>query len=619
MSARRCIAAVFSLAVALIGCHRHDGPTRAPMPASSSAGHGAIEWSPWTRESFARAAAEHRIILVNVVATWCHWCHVMEETTYDDPEVVALLREHFTTIRVDSDARPDVAERYREWGWPATGFLSPDAAPVLELRGYQDPRSFAKILRGLVADRERGQLAHRGAPPAPQPADVAELDALRVRVTAQLDGFYEPELGGWGKAQRYPSPAPIEHALFRTVAHADAAWRARAEQTLAGAASLIDPVWGGIYQYSVDGDWQHPHYEKITTLQAGAIGVFAKAHRLTGERRWLDAASSIARYMATRMQAPEGGFYTSQDADLRVTGKPAVEGARYYALDDAGRRALGVPRIDTHVYADQSGMMIEALAELYATTGDDTWRALAIDTASAMIERHRTDDGAFTHAAGDAGLLHLRDQIAMGRGLLALFRVRADPRWLAHAEATARFMLTHLQGPRGGFYAHTADPEAVGVFAERRMPTEENGQAARMLAALHRHEDGDGGLATPYLDAARRALAVLGDPKAIAAEGRIVGSYLMGLEEVVMPIVDITVVGDLGDGGATAALHRAALAIYEPRAVIELQHPGERYPDVGKPAVYLCTQTACSTPITKPARLAATAAAFIADSLPTSR
>lgn len=158
----------------LAGCARADVPTT-EAPAATHVG-GELAWADWSKASFDRAKQDNRIILVNVVATWCHWCHVMEETTYVDPDVLSLLRDHFVTIRVDSDARPDVAERYRQWGWPATGFLSPDARPVLELRGYQNPKAFAAMLRGLVAGRDRRALAHRSPPMARMPMFLTAIE-----------------------------------------------------------------------------------------------------------------------------------------------------------------------------------------------------------------------------------------------------------------------------------------------------------------------------------------------------------------------------------------------------------------------------------------------------------
>jgi hypothetical protein len=172
-------------------------------------------------------------------------------------------------------------------------------------------------------------------------------------------------------------------------------------------------------------------------------------------------------------------------------------------------------------------------------------------------------------------------------------------------------MCTHLEDADvGGFFAHTADPAVVGPLAERRKPLEENGLAARFLITLHDHLDGDGSEPTPYREAARRALRAVGDPEGVRTEGRIVGTYLLALEELLQPGLDATVVGD-PDDPRTPALHRAVLAWPEPRAALELDRPGRRYPDIGKPAVYLCTETACSSPITDPDRVAELGNAFV--------
>ncbi len=612
------LAALLTALVVTSACRPADSSASTSSPALAGDHHAEVQWSPWEPATFARAQQDNRIILINVVATWCHWCHVMEEETYANPEVAALLAEHFVTIRIDSDARPDIAERYRAWGWPATAVLTPEARPVMALRGYKNPTKFSALLRELVADRDAGTLAQRKPPAEPAAAAEGELGALLESATAQLDRYYDEAMGGWGETQKYPFPGPLEHALVRARIHAEPRWQARALLTLRNERSIIDPVWGGIYQYSLRGDWEHPHYEKITAIQAGAIENYAMAARHTGDERWLVPARKVAGYMTDMMRSAEGGFFTSQDADLRREGQPTVVGLDYYAKDDAGRRALGIPRIDDNVYADLNGLMIRALVELYAATGDEADLAAAVRAAELVLRTHRVRGGAFMHGAGDdpQGLLHLRDQVGMGAGLLALYRATGERRWLDAVRALADFMRAELEDPEGGgFYAHTEDPAAVGVFAERRKPAEQNGRAARLLVGLHRYLDGDGRTPTPYRAAAERALKAVGAPRALKEEGRIVGQYLLGVEAVLMPTVDITVVGAPEDE-RTLALHRAALRYPEPRAVLERSLPGERYPDIGRPAVYLCTETACSSPVTDPGQLSARADAFGAESLP---
>ncbi|MCA9680759.1 MAG: thioredoxin domain-containing protein [Myxococcales bacterium] len=211
-----------ALSVALmlaVACTPRAGRDGGASPADHEAG-AELAWSDWGAEPFARAAAEDKLILINVVATWCHWCHVMEETTYADPQVAALLREHFVVIRVDSDARPDISERYRRWGWPATAILSPKAEPALNLRGYRDPQVFAALLRELIAEQQAGKL--RAFVDDPEPAVVDEdLAAIRARAVAQLDAYFDAEGLGWGDKQKYPWPDPVDHALIRASFHAD--------------------------------------------------------------------------------------------------------------------------------------------------------------------------------------------------------------------------------------------------------------------------------------------------------------------------------------------------------------------------------------------------------------
>jgi uncharacterized protein YyaL (SSP411 family) len=487
---------------------------------------------------------------------------------------------------------------------------------VLELRGYQDPREFAALLRGLVADRDAGKLqGRRPAPPAPvRDGDVV---ALRRAAEAQLDGFYDESIGGWGRKQKYPLAAHDELALLRARVFGEAKWEERALKTLANELNLLDPVWGGVYQYSVGGVWNDPHFEKIGAIQAGALEVLALAFRRTGDARWRTAAHLQRSYLLDRMQHPQGGFYTSQDADLQRPGQAPVLGADYYALDDAGRRKLGVPRVDENRYADLNGRTIVALCRLYAAVpgpdGKDDLTALAAAQKAAehLLRAHRGERGGFRHAAEDTGLLHLRDQAAVGRALLALYRVTGEPRWLDEAKALAEFMHEGLADrERGGFFAHTVDPNAVGVFAERRKPLEENALAARFMLELHRQID-HLPEASPHGPAAIATLRAVSDPQQLRAEGRMIGQYTLALAEASFTPVDVTVVGKHGDP-AVMALHRAALALDDPRTILSISPPGARYPDIGAPAVYLCTDNSCSSPIKDPAKLSASAAKFLA-------
>jgi uncharacterized protein YyaL (SSP411 family) len=599
---------LLSLLALFVGC------TPTPTTSPPTDAHAQFEWTTWSPDSFSRAAAQDRLILINVVATWCHWCHVMDEVTFEDPEVAELLREHFVVIRVDSDARPDVSERYSDWGWPATAFLSPSAQPVLNLRGFQKPREFALLLRELIAEHERGQLRRFDENPYSAPPPDADLDRIRDKAIAQVDGYFDVEGLGWGAKQKYPWPDPIDLAFLRARVRGEQVWRERALATLEAERALIDPVWGGMFQYSLKGVWDQPHYEKIAAIQAGAIENYAHAAMITGDARWLEPARQNTTYLLGTMQDPQGGFHTSQDADLRLADGTSVLGKDYHALDDAGRRELGIPRIDTAVYADLNGLTIHALTELYRASGDQLVLDAAIRAADRILVDHRSESGGLSHGPnpGPTELRYLADQAAMGFGLLGLHRVTADPRWLTEASAIAQFMVDALADADGGLFAHTVDHSAVGVFAQRRKPLPDNALAAQFFIELHLLLDGDGTQPTPWLEHARRALLAVGGDAQIEDSGKLAARYAFALELLGGTKFDLTLVAEDGDPIGDA-LWTAALSVWEPRASLERSAPGVRYPDLGHAAVYMCSDRACSRPLRDPATAAQDLDAFALD------
>jgi uncharacterized protein YyaL (SSP411 family) len=172
----------------------------------------------------------------------------------------------------------------------------------------------------------------------------------------------------------------IEYSMAETL-WGDKAFERMARETLAAQLNLMDPAWGGVYQYSTDGDWQHPHFEKIMQMQAEDLRIYAEAYALWHDNTYLQAAKQICGYLKNFLTSPEGAFYTSQDADL-VRGE---HGGEYFQLSDAARRQRGIPRIDKHIYSRENGWAINALATLYAFTGEQDYLDDAIRAANWII------------------------------------------------------------------------------------------------------------------------------------------------------------------------------------------------------------------------------------------
>jgi uncharacterized protein YyaL (SSP411 family) len=552
----------------------------------------------------------------------------MNAETLQDPEVLALLDERFLIIRVDADARPDIATRYAAWGWPATALLTPSAQSIVNLRGYQSKGSFLKLLRELVARQDRGEALilaseHGAVQAGTANAQAApELVALRALARAQIARSYDPVQHGYGGPKKYPHVAPVEAALIAAAFGGDRAMLDAALASIERYATLIDPVDGGMFQYSVFNGWQHPHYEKIHSVQADALRAYAEVSRARGDPKALARAHAIARYLLGPLRGPNGAFYANQDADAGHAGEPGhLTGADYYALSAEARRAARAPRIDTNVYANYNGMTIAALCALYEA-GD----VAALDAATqayGVIERTHRAGALYRHgvAPGEA-LFHLSDQVEMGYALLALYTATGEVAYRTRLgeliEATTKAL---LDVTRMTFESHTRNADAVGVLSEPLFSLEDNARIARLMlrAAAVTNIAGlrERGLAVlralaPQADKLLVASPIATAPKLVALRQG-AGDYALALETALAPYAVLTVVGPFEDE-RTQLLLASARAYYHPTRLIRHDAPGEgKYPYPGEPVVYLCNDNACSMPVRDPARVAAAADAFMAE------
>lgn len=527
---------------------------RAPASAAATAEAGAaakgpvrgapkgeLRWAELTPETLARAKAERRFVVLDGSAEWCHWCHVMEAETYHDPEVQELLAASFIAVKVDVDSRPDIEERYGDYGWPATVIFSPDGVELGKYRGFIEPARFAEILAEVVAQKDGGAVAEAEAALAALPAVGAQgrplseehLAWIQHATDVELGEYWDPDEGGWGRRQKSPLGANNAWALWKA-SRGDARARQQALFALDRQAQLIDPVWGGIYQYSTDGVWTEPHFEKLMPYQAPALDNYARAYQLTGDAKQLARARLMLGFLERFMKSPDGGFYCTQDADLNAhePGKPFVTGHDYYAKPEKERLALGLPRIDTHVYGRDNGLAIAAYATMFEVTRDAAVLASAEAAAQRLLRTHWDPRGGITHdarkppVAGRPEVLYLADNAAFGFALVRLYEVTGKAELLARAQALGDFLLAELGDGRGGLYAHTEDSSAVGVFAARRVPFEDNVLALRFLARLG--QAAPSAKLTAAVDGLLRALA---RPELIKGRGRMLGDFLLALDE----------------------------------------------------------------------------------------
>lgn len=549
-----------------------------------------VAWRDWNSATFERARAERKPVFLYLEAVWCHWCHVMQQTTLADPAVQAALRRDFIAVRVDHDANPGLANRYREYGWPALVFFAPDGTDLVKRSGYIAPENFRRLLGAIAADPTPEQESPEPSPPAPASA-LAE--GLRRDLVAGELRTHDREAGGLDTVQKFLDRNSLEYALERA-REGSAVHRGWALQTLDAGRALLDPVWGGIYQYSTGARWDRPHYEKIMRSQAGALRVYAQAFAL--ERRDADrqAAQALIRYLNGFLRGPEGTYHVSQDADL-VPGQKAHD---YFALDDPARRARGLPRIDRRLHADANGMAIEALALYSRLAGDASAGADAVRAARWILANRARADGGFRHGERDAGGPWLGDSLWMARALLALHQLTGERHWLARAAAAAEFMDARFRAPGGGYTGTGAGADLLTPIAD----LDENIQAARLFALLA-HYTGR----PAHRAAAEHAMRWLAQ-ETVARTPFEQAGILLADRALARDPAHLTVVGARGDATARALFEAAGRTAgthlrleWWDRAEGPLPNTDVQYPVFGRSAGYVCSAGRCSAPSFTPA------------------
>jgi len=563
---------------------------------NSAARKNHLTWRPWSDAVFAEARRDRRFVLLDLEAVWCHWCHVMDANTYSDPQVIELLQAHYITIKVDQDSRPDLSNRYEDYGWPATVVFDGDGHEIVKRQGYLAPEEMVSMLQAIIDDPTPG--------PSVQPERKLELpgeplltSALRERLTNNFFSGYDTTHGSWGTDQKFLDWDSVEYAMDLARLKNDTRAEHMARQTLAEQLHLLDPAWGGVYQYSTDGDWNSPHFEKIMQMQAENLRVYSLAYAQWADPQNLHAAREIRRYLGTFLTSPTGAFYTSQDADL-VDGKHSAD---YFARSDAQRCKLGVPRVDKHIYARENGWAINGLVTLYAATGDRAALDEAIRATRWVLANRSLPAGGFRHGSSDASGPYLGDTIAMARAFLTLYGGTGDRQWLAHAQEAVNFIARNFRDPKGaGFFTARAGDQSHPPHPQR----DENVLVARTANLLFRYTG-----SPEYEQVAKNAMRYLAAKPVV--DRLPASSALLADLEIGSEPLHLTVVGHKDDTTAQdlfqACLHYPSyykrLEWWDVREG-RLPNPDVQYPELKQAAAFVCTSHTCSPPIFDPNKLA---------------
>jgi len=573
---------------------------------SQSHGAGGIAWREWSEDAFAASRSEDKPVLLTLGATWCHWCHVMDETAYSDPRVIELVNSGFIPVRVDVDQRPDISLRYNQGTYPSVAFLTPDGEFLTGLP-YTPADEMTAVLEQIssgefVAETSRpaiatGSLSGGGS--------VGSIDAVDDR----LKDLYDDEFGGFGLEPKQPPWEALGFLLARYELTGDRARLAMVESTLQGMwHGIYDRKDQGFFRYAVSRDWKAPHYEKMLVTNANLAMAYLGTFQITRKALYRTAVDGILQYLLTTLFSPDDEmFFASQDAD-----EPFYQGSWK-------QRDEGVPPpVDQTLYAGWNALAAQALIQSGDVLNRPAHCRLGADVLDKLRQQSWSSASGLSRRAGassgDASTLI--DQVYFLRAWLARYQSTGRAEHLSRAVEVADTTERIFGAPVGGCYDTPPPRSFEAGFLRREQPALDNSCWAEALLALS-HLTGNGA----YADRAAAALEIF---EAVVPGKSYLGNHpSRRMEEdeeaLFLPAgsawgraksllthgpVSMALVGDASDP-SYQPLHRAALRVHAPHKVVlplDIERDAERIRDLGFPArrdaaLYVCLGEQCLAPI----------------------
>ncbi|HSG81247.1 MAG TPA: thioredoxin domain-containing protein, partial [Gemmatimonadota bacterium] len=505
--------------------------------------HNPVDWYPWSEEALARAKQEDKVILLSIGYSSCHWCHVMERESFEDEAIAAVMNRDYINIKVDREERPDIDEIYMlatlamnrgQGGWPMTVFLTPELEPLFagtyfpptDMHGRPGfPIILREVARAWRADRaglrQRAgdfaeQLRQRSIAGPPLAVGEAELRAALDQYRQDFDDRH----GGFGPAPKFPPAVGLQLLLrlHRRFGDPDATAMVRVTLDAMARGGIYDQVGGGFARYSTDSRWLVPHFEKMLYDNALLVKAYLEGYQVTGQPDFERVARETLDYVLREMTAPEGGFYSSTDADSdgvegkffvwtpeQIAGVLDDEEARLFCAfydisrtgnwegvsvpnrprppesvaDDLGmtpdelqrkldearakvyaaRLARTEPGLDDKILTAWNGLMIGAMAEGHRVLGDARYLEAAERAAGFILGALSREDGGLLRTYRDAVAhldAYLEDYAYLSEGLIDLYEAGGSPRWLREAARLLERLLADFADDESGALYNTA-------------------------------------------------------------------------------------------------------------------------------------------------------------------
>jgi uncharacterized protein YyaL (SSP411 family) len=581
------------------------------MLANHLPGSAVINWREWSEAAFRDSRREQKLVLLALSATWCHWCHVMDQTSYSDSRVIDLINSRFIPVRVDIDQRPDISHRYNQGGFPSVAILN-EKAELITGRVYTPPEDLAQLLErvsSLYPDTSQdGIEIHVDPSSSLSPGEAGQQSPVN-RVLRKLEELYDPIFGGFGREPKQPPWEGLSFLLALYSRSREQKLRKMIVDTLeAMRIGLFDLKDQGFFRYSVSRDWRVPHYEKMLVTNASLASLYLEAYHVTRRMAFKHTAIGAIEYlMEVLYDSARGLFYASQDA-----------GESYYHSPWKDREAMEKPSIDRTFYTGWNALVAGTLIKAFGVLGTSSYLIAATRVLDILWQECWSPDQGMSHLVGESRQLasalenHLRPLLAF----LDLYQATVQQDHLQKAVTILQEILERFGAPDGGFYDLSGSASAAERLIAKEKPLLENSLLAEALLTLHCLTGED-----QYLRLGRSTLEVFDDLAPGSSYLGPRGSRRMEEDEerLFLPAgaawgrswdmlingpVRMAVVGP-SSHPKTRRLLKGSHRLYAPHRVVQLldrDRDGARieslgFPIRGEPALYVCLGQRCLPPI----------------------
>ena len=618
-----------------------------------------VDWYPWCREAFERAEQEDKPIFLSIGYSACHWCHVIAHESFEDAEIADLLNRYFISIKVDKEERPDIDSVYMavcqaftgSGGWPTSIFMTPDQKPFFA--GTYFPKTARNGMLGLkellsiiheawISDRDHllqqsdKIITHLNQTAAVSGKVDIELTHYAVE---QLTDLYDEKHGGFGRAPKFPTPHNLLFLLEYDRCHQATSCLPMVERTLLQMyrGGLFDHIGGGFCRYSTDNMFLVPHFEKMLYDNALLILAYCQAYAVTNKSLYLSIAEKIASYILRDMTAPDGGFYSSQDADSEgregeyylLTPQETIDVLgetngkifnRLYDVTEKGNfEGKNIPNLlksdvsdsvcepflpilaeyrkrryalhrDEKILTAWNGLMIAALCKLYLVSKKEIYRSAAQKSERFIQKNLWEGDTLFVsfHANKRGVRGFLDDYAACMLAELALYRATLEYGYFENAKRLCDKVLTDFRDDAGGFFLYSKQHEALILRPKETydgaIPSGNSLMAYNLVCMSLLVEE------EMYKQEAELQLDFLAKDSSQAPAGHTM--YLKALLDHRQPPTKVTIVSD-----EQTDIGRLPLQLPVDALVVLMAHPTKEYPlKNGQMTYYVCQGYRCLPP-----------------------